>query len=528
MKRLIQVILVIVIPEIIIFTLIGTINPDKIIMPFDNSKIQRVQHDSLPADHKTFASLQKDFKSGQEVTAACLKCHTNRGKEFMHNEHWKWLKTDTTVNGNVVVLGKENVPNNFCIGINSNEHHCSECHAGYGYGNKDFDFHDQNNIDCLVCHDNTKTYKKGEDGEPASSVDLSYVAQRVGYPTRENCLECHGKGGGGNNVKHGDLEMAQVSCTRDVDVHMANKKKGDLNMECTACHKTHNHHISGDLYTLSTSNNNSMGCTQCHTEAPHKSKLLNQHFQQVACQTCHIPTYAKVNPTKVDWDWSTAGQFDHGQPYREIDSLSPDSFSKYSTGHGTAIMAKHLTPDYVWFNGNAKIHMFTDKITESPMVFNKLIGSYEDNINPKDLNHPSKIYPVKIMHGKQIYDYNYKTLIQPHTVGPKGSGAYWSDFDWNASARTGMAYLGLPYSGKYAFVKTESYWLLNHMVSPKEDALKCESCHSHHSRLAKLTGFYLPGRDKNSAIEIGGVLFLILVILGVGGHTTLRILSKKQ
>jgi hypothetical protein len=28
----------------------------------------------------------------------------------------------------------------------------------------------------------------------------------------------------------------------------------------------------------------------------------------VACQTCHIPIYSKQNPTKVYWDWSTAGQ----------------------------------------------------------------------------------------------------------------------------------------------------------------------------------------------------------------------------
>jgi len=159
---------------------------------------------------------------------------------------------------------------------------------------------------------------------------------------------------------------------------------------------------------------------------------------------------------------------------------------------------------------------------------NKLLGSYEDNIHPNDPAHPSKIYPVKIMRGKQIYDYNYKTLIQPHTVGPKGSGAYWSDFDWDASARTGMEYLGYPYSGKYDFVSTESYWLLNHMVSPKDEALTCESCHSRDSRLAGLTSFYLPGRDKNNIIEIGGILFLILVTLGVGGHTVLRILSKNN
>ncbi len=526
MKRIIQVILVIVIPEIIIFSLIGTINPDKVAMPFDNSKIQRVIKDSMPADHALFEELKQDFKTGQEVTAACLKCHTNRGKEFMHTEHWKWLKQDTLMNGKKVVLGKENVPNNFCIGVNSNEHHCSECHAGYGYGNKDFDFTEQKNIDCLACHDNTGTYRKGEDGEPKEGVDLGKVARSIGAPKRENCLECHGKGGGGNNVKHGDLETAQISCTREVDVHMATK---GADMECTECHKTHNHKMKGNAYTLSTSNENRGTCTQCHTVAPHKSKILNQHFEQVACQTCHIPTYAKVNPTKISWDWSTVGEFDeNGDPQRYIDSISPTSFSKYSTGHGTAIMASHLQPEYVWFNGNAKVHMFRDKITEDPLVLNRLIGSYEDNIHPADAAHPSKIYPVKIMRGKQIYDYNYKTLIQPHTVGPKGSGALWADFDWDASARTGMEYLGYPYSGKYDFVNTESYWLLNHMVSPKDEALTCESCHSRKSRLANLTGFYLPGRDKNNVIEIGGILFLILVTLGVGGHTVLRILSKNN
>ena len=524
MKRLIQVILVIIIPEIVIFSIIWKYNPDKVIMPFDNSKIQRVIREKMPADHSKFKELNREFASGQEVTEACIACHTERGKEFMETEHWKWMKSDTTTSGKEIEIGKENIPNNFCIGVNSNEKLCSKCHAGYGYGDKHFDFTDQKNIDCLSCHDNTGTYKKSKEGNPAQSVNLTVVAKHVGFPKRENCGNCHYKGGGGNNVKHGDLEVALNNCTRDVDVHMA---KSSNNMECTECHKTHNHKISGNVYTLSTSNKSRSSCTQCHTSTPHDSKILNQHFAQVACQTCHIPTYAKVNPTKMDWDWSTAGELRDGEPYHEETEIDSNNYIEYGSKHGSAKFSRNVTPDYVWFNGNSELHRFEDKITESPLVLNKLIGSYEDNIHPEDIVHPSKIYPVKIMTGKQIYDYNYKTLIQPHTVGPKGSGAYWADFDWDASARTGMEYLGKPYSGKYAFVSTESYWLLNHMVSPKEKALKCESCHSHQSRLAKLKGFYLPGRDKNAAIEISGVVFLILIVLGVAGHSTLRILSKK-
>ncbi|OYT11840.1 MAG: cytochrome C [Bacteroidetes bacterium 4572_112] len=524
MKKIIQILLVIVIPEIIIFSMIASYNPDIVTTPFDNSKIQRVQRDSFPADHSKFAELQKDFKTGQEVTEACIKCHTERGKEFMKNEHWKWVKKDTNITGEIIELGKANVPNNFCIGVSSNEKLCSKCHAGYGYGGETFDFTDQNNIDCLACHDNSGTYKKGKGGDPAPSVDLKMVAQHIGFPNKENCGSCHYKGGGGNNVKHGDLEVALNSCSREVDVHMNDA----VDLQCTECHTTHNHNISGNVYTVSTSNKNRSTCTQCHTTTPHKSVTLNNHFAQIACQTCHIPTYAKVNPTQVDWDWSTAGKLREGEPYHEEREISKDSIWKYGSKHGTGIYAKNLEPDYVWFNGNSDIHTFEDRITESPLVLNRLLGSYDDNIDPADPEHPSKIYPVKIMRGKQIYDYNYKTLIQPHTVGPKGSGAYWSDFDWNESAKSGMKKLGKPYSGKYDFVATESYWLLNHMVSPKEESLTCESCHSRDSRLAKLDGFYLPGRDKNKYIEMGGILFIIFTILGVVGHSTLRILSKKK
>jgi hypothetical protein len=35
------------------------------------------------ADHSKFIQLQKPFKSGQEVTEACLSCHTEAAKQVM-------------------------------------------------------------------------------------------------------------------------------------------------------------------------------------------------------------------------------------------------------------------------------------------------------------------------------------------------------------------------------------------------------------------------------------------------------------
>jgi octaheme c-type cytochrome (tetrathionate reductase family) len=320
MKKILEIIFIIIIPWVIILWIVFNYNSDRDSDYYPSSEIS-LKHDSIPVDHSKFEILQQDFKTGPEVTEACLSCHNGRGKEFMKTQHWKWLKTDSIPGRGTFELGKKNLLNNFCIGVNSNEKLCSKCHAGYGYGDKNFDFNNQNNIDCLICHDGTKTYKKSKPGKgpgsgsgyPAAGVNLSFVAQHVNLPKRNNCGSCHFTGGGGNNVKHGDLEIGLLSAHTglhgDVDVHMGMGKDGK-NMQCIDCHKTHQHQISGQLYSVSSSNSNRATCEECHTSKPHKSKLLNDHFKTIACQTCHITGYAKLHETKIIWDWSTAAMHD--------------------------------------------------------------------------------------------------------------------------------------------------------------------------------------------------------------------------
>jgi len=529
MKKMGELILILVLPWIIIFYLIWTVNSDREQSPQVASDIELGQKTSI-TDHSQFAVLQKEFKSPSEVTEACLSCHNGRGKEFLQTDHWRWLKKDSVRGRGVMELGKFNLLNNFCIGVNSNEKLCSMCHAGYGYGDRHFDFDNPKNIDCLICHDNTGTYKKSKPGKiagtgsgyPDPSVDLGNVARHIGYPHKENCGSCHFTGGGGNNVKHGDLEKALLGCSHEVDVHMDAEGK---NMECTSCHKTQHHRISGQLYMVSSSNTNRVTCVQCHTDKPHESKILNDHYELVACQTCHIPVYAKVAPTKTYWDWSTAGRLKEGKPYTE---WSEDKRHEYDSKHGDAVFGKELKPEYIWFNGTAGHHLIADRIDTVPVDLNPLYGSYQDNLHPANSNNISRIWPVKVMRGKQIYDTVYHTLIQPKLVGGKGSGAYWADYDWQASARTGMEYLGLPYSGSYGFVETRSYWPLNHMVSPASEALKCVDCHSRQGRLTNLTGFYLPGRDHHRYLDLAGVIFILLATSGALIHGILRMVSQRK
>ena len=86
-----------------------------------------------------------------------------------------------------------------------------------------FSFTDSSYIDCLICHDKTESYIKAPDerGKPDASVNLNFISQHVGKPRRSNCGVCHFFGGGGNNVKHGDLEESMFQPAKDVDVHMA-------------------------------------------------------------------------------------------------------------------------------------------------------------------------------------------------------------------------------------------------------------------------------------------------------------------
>jgi len=478
-------------------------------------------------DHSKFEILKQPFEDAHAVTAACLSCHTERDKEVMMTSHWKWEREEVLEGKGVVPLGKKNILNNFCIGVSGSEATCTRCHIGYGWADKSFDFNEPTNIDCLVCHDNSGSYKKGKGmaGLPDPSVDLNYVAQQVGSPTKENCGVCHFWGGGGNNVKHGDLDKAMLDCDRNVDVHMTTQGE---DMSCVDCHVTDKHQMAGKVYALSSENKSRMTCEYCHTEAPHQTDILDEHVIRIACQTCHIPYYAKANATKMIWDWSTAGQLDdEGHAKMEHDAYGNHN---YLSIKGNFVYDDNVKPEYLWFNGTSNHQLVSDIVDTVPLQMNTLYGSYRDKGEIQKFDKPSKIWPVKVHRGKQIYDPINKTLIQPKLWDKEtGQGAYWKDFDWDLASQLGMEYIGLPYSGEYDFIETEMYWPLNHQVSPAENSLACIDCHQRqNSRLESLTGFYLPGRDFSGPVEAAGIIFLALSLVGIIMHAACRIFFNQS
>jgi octaheme c-type cytochrome (tetrathionate reductase family) len=521
LKTIITFLLSIIAPLVIVTVVLREPPADKQKLEALREKYTQVAQQVV--DHGKHEVLQQDYTNPHAITAACLSCHTERGQEVLGNAHWNWEREAFIPGKGVTYLGKKTLINNFCTGIASNEGTCNRCHIGYGWKDKTFDFTNVFNIDCLICHDNTHTYEKakGAAGYPpmgADAPDYKHILANVGRPQRENCGYCHFHSAGGNNVKHGDLEMALLTADRTIDVHMG---VDGMNFNCIECHPAENHQMLGRYYGVSSSNTQRATCEQCHTSVPHTNNKLNEHTIKVACQTCHIPVYAKVNPTKMFWDWSTATRRKDGLPYTQVDTIGDEV---YSSIKGDFAWERMVKPEYSWFNGTADHHLITQKVdlNNLPLKINTLFGEYRDR--------DSKIYPVKVHRGKQPYDTEHLNIIQPKLWDAEANkGALWIDLDWEAALRTGMEYLEMPYSGKYDFVETEMFLPVNHMVSLSTESLSCIDCHTRNGgRLDSLRDFYMPGRDYNATIDTFGKLLILLSFLGVIAHGSIRIINHRK
>lgn len=499
------------------------------------------------ADHSQFEILQQDFKTGPEVTAACLSCHTEADDQVRQSIHFTW-EFEHPVTGQL--LGKRHVINAFCGNVVGNEPRCTSCHAGYGWTDMHQPPPQQSAaVDCLICHDRSGGYTKlstgaghppmatkGETitGAPAKPVDLRSAALSVGLPGRENCGQCHFYGGGGDNVKHGDLSSALFDPPLSVDVHMS---PDGQDFACSTCHVSEAHQWAGSRYAMHASDPEGTGlpgprravatCQSCHDNAPHPMTLtgikLNDHTDTVACQTCHIPEFARGGvATKMKWDWSTAGRLENGKPLSIGGYIQGDGEDRhtYLSTKGDFEWGENVVPYYAWFDGQMEYTTGDQTIDPTRVVeVNHFGGGPEDG--------QSRIWPFKRLIGRQAYDSVNDHLIYSQVWGPTTDTAFWTNFDWGKAIAAGMKAAGMPYSGQYGFVDTHFYWPITHMVAPATDALKCEDCHVENGRLGDIAGIYMPGTRPLGLANVLGLLILAASVAGVALHMGIRLLSRK-
>ncbi|MCI2393187.1 tetrathionate reductase family octaheme c-type cytochrome [Aliiroseovarius sediminis] len=501
-------------------------------------------------DHSKLKVLQKEFATGTEVTQACISCHNSADDQIMHAIHFTWnYESDSGQ-----TLGKANVINAFCGNVAGNEARCTSCHAGYGWDDMSVTPAEAGVApDCLVCHDRSGQYTKTSTGagnppldpvKPGTTtitgalawpVDLTKAAQSVGKPGRDNCGNCHFYGGGGDNVKHGDLSSVLYAPSKEVDVHMA---QDGLNFTCSNCHVEDQHSWAGSRYDTVAKDVVGRGkpgavrtaatCESCHDSDPHpmdiKGMKLNDHTDKVACQTCHIPEFARGGvATKTFWDWSTAGRLDAaGKPMHESNFIQSDgqALHTYLSTKGDFEWEEDVVPHYAWFNGH--VEYATDEVIDptATVEVNRINGTADGA--------DSRIWPFKRMEGRQAYDTGSNKLAYSHVWGPTTDTAFWTNFNWPKAIEAGMKAAGQEYSGNFDFVDTQMYWPITHMVAPAKDALNCGSCHAEDGRLDGIAAVYMPGTDPRSPVGLAGMALFLLTVLGVGIHIILRIVGGRK
>ena len=407
-------------------------------------------------------NIQGPFTSGAEVTAACLKCHNQQAVEVMQSTHWTWLRQQTVNNKNTL-SGKKDSLTAFAIDVSSNPSRCMGCHVSNTGPGIDLNASGPEMVDCLVCHDTTKTYRRSEPGGPADSnrENLELMARNVGRPTPANCTICHFADCGlPATDQSGVATPENLSPFRDIHLD-----RPATAFTCQDCHtRSSGHLLAGKIGPMNDTSSEG-GCASCHTVAPHGIEQLNRHASTIACQTCHIPQYADKKPVIISWNWVMTGKTNRVYRYSSRNRTLAQDENGFTS-------ATKIEPVYLWDDGGDQTYTRGQRINPRELTYLQ---------RPSARTPKSKIMVFRVIYATQLYDTKYRYLISP-LLQPAGSTLF-PGADWDTVAGQGMESIVLPYSGEHAFAPTAALRRINHGVAPKAEALDCLDCHGSAGRM---------------------------------------------
>lgn len=422
---------------------------------------------------------------------ACLDCHEKEYTEMFNATHYQWQgEAPDMVNQPGIPQGKLfNGVNSYCINILGNWTMCGTCHAGQGQ-RPDNPVTGIDNIDCLICHNEEYAAQRTRlaDGTMGVEHGTDSMVREISTPTRANCLACHAAAGGGDGVKRGDLSFALIyNIDKNFDAHMHSSEN---NLSCQACHVFLEHRVIGKGSDLRPTDDPARGaeirCVDRHD--PHGTNgEIGRHTPRVACQTCHIPVYAKV-ATEIHRDWR-----------RHHDDTDADTCSELNPcpGHPLSIKADNLIPEYRFWN----------RKSDNVLLYDDAVRTYDAQ---KDTWPTSR--PKGTIHDGKLHPFKYKTAVQPKTIDDnrlialdtyvylKGTG------NVTEAVKAGLVNMGYPADTAYEWITTDTYQMLNHGVSDHDNALRCADCHSNHDHYMDLRalGYVLKDDDRTICVQCHG------------------------
>lgn len=498
---------------------------------------------NMTADHSQFESLQQPFQDVEDINAACVDCHNQAEAQLHDTVHWQWVyPLDGEADDGQKTLGKLNVINGYHPNVVSNAGDCGSCHIGYGLSSRVTDVIKEAEVDCLMCHDTSGEYfynKFHQDGAECTmchddagelnksrvkeegdrfTLELTEIAQSVGATSNASCGSCHFYDGGADGAKHGDLDSMLINAEFEMDVHMSSDG-ADLN--CSDCHQSDTHKLAGSRYEalspiddggVSALEGSRATCVSCHDDRPMHDEKLNDHTDVVACQACHIPTYARNGiATKTSWDWTEADKRDRQR--RPMANYDENDRVIFASGKGEMTYGENLTPIYQWHDGELDYALVGQAINPEGVT----------PLNPSDAKRDgqAKIFPFHQFNSKLPYDVESEQLLPINLVG-RSRDALWNGYDWDKALKAGARAADMDFSGEFDFAEVTTIRALNHTVAPKEQSVQCVDCHSKGGLMASVPDVYVPGSGQHSWLDRFGGLALLATFAGVLLHGALR------
>lgn len=410
--------------------------------------------------------------------ASCVQCHKGDFSGMAGAVHYKWSGAYTGITNKPAgtVGGKvDKAMNAYCINVMGNWNGCGACHIGGGA--KPGTVADPNtNIDCLFCHqDGYKRVRNTTTGlfQPDTAnmtITMNQAVQTVHAPTRNTCLKCHAKGGGGDALKRGDLALINgTTSDRNYDVHMSTT---GANLLCQQCHVFTSHKVAGrgsDLRPKDSTTAVTCSTSKCHSgktslTTSHTTYDTSHHVGRVACQACHIPVYGKKAADAV---YNATTGFGDQATETHRTWQTPEWSVANNRWEPTVVKANNLKPVYAFFDGTS----WVSDLNDAP-VLDPATGAYKISRPNGGINTAStKLTPFK-----------YKTSYAPrHIASGKlialNTSVYFSTGNPAQAIQSGLVNMGYNSADAYDYVTTDEYQMLNHTVSPKTAALACTACH---------------------------------------------------
>ena len=347
-------------------------------------------------------------------------------------------------------------------------------------------------------------------GIPGALMEISAVeAARTVHPTtRKSCLNCHAGAGGRDGAKRGDFSSAWADPSLEMDMHMSSGGQG---LVCSDCHDAGNHRLRGrglDLRPNDVPERFTCENGGCHTERPHGDyssrygSRRDTHAGRVACQTCHIPTYAKGFETEVARNWA-----------------DPEYSPKACNGRGGYLPAEvklsNLTPTYAWFDGTSEVTYIGQSLA---FVAQETLGASEAAMLDMPANPPAPVYvlgrpngdvsgggaklhPMKEHWSKMARHEATDTLV------PQSTYEFFRTGSFDAAVQSGMRQTATMKEGDaYEVVAVKTYQTINHGVETADNALGCGDCHGSSARmnLKDDLGYGLKGPEAEVCTQCHG------------------------